>query len=117
MAEKKQKLNTKQKAALELLTCGEGLTYGEIAERVGVNRKTLYDWRTEPQYTLFQQELDRLNNERWLATVDLARKAAAKLCADGNQKMVEFVLKNEGYNPTTKVDADLHTDINITIGE
>lgn len=116
MAELKR-LNNKQKAALELLTCGEGLTYGEIAERVGVNRKTLYDWRTEPQYTLFQQELERLNNERWLATVDLARQAAAKLCLEGNQRMVEFVLKNEGYNPTNKVEADLHTDINITIGE
>lgn len=113
----KTRLTNKQQKAIELLTCGEGLTYGEIAERVGVNRKTLYDWRTNPQYTLFQQELEKINNERWLATVDIARKAAAKLCAEGNQRMVEFVLKNEGYNPTTKVDADLHTDIVITIGE
>ena len=113
----KQRLNNKQRLALELLTCGEGLTYGEIAERVGVNRKTLYAWRTEPQYTLFQQELERINNERWLATVDIARQSAKKLCAEGNQRMVEFVLKNEGYNPTTKVDAELHNDISITIGE
>lgn len=31
--------------------------------------------------------------------------------------MVEFVLKNEGYNPTQKVEADISTDINITIEE
>ncbi len=31
--------------------------------------------------------------------------------------MVEFVLKNEGYNPTQKVEADINTDINITIEE
>ena len=114
---RKKRLTDKQLKALELLTCGKGLSYGEIAEAVGVNRKTLYDWRTEPQYTLFQQELKRLNDERWLATVDLAREAAAKLCIDGNQRMVEFILKNEGYNPTQKVEADLHTDINITIEE
>lgn len=112
-----KKLTPKQRKAIELLTCGEGLTYKEIAEQVNVNKKTLWDWRHEPQYTHFQEELDRINNERWLATVDLARKAAAKLCAEGNQKMVEFVLKNEGYNPTQKVEADVKTDINIVIEE
>lgn len=110
-------LNPKQKKALELLTCGEGLTYDEISKQVGINRKTLYDWRHEPQYTLFQEELNKIENERWMATVDIARKAAAKLCAEGNQKMVEFVLKNEGYNPTQKVEAEINTDINITIEE
>lgn len=30
--------------------------------------------------------------------------------------MVEFVLKNAGYNPTNKVEADINTDIVITIG-
>ena len=117
MAKEKDRLSPKQKKALELLTCGSGLTYGEIAEQVGVNRKTLWDWRNEPQYTLFQQELQRLNDERWLATVDLARKGAMQLCAEGNQRMIEFVLKNEGYNPTQKVDAELHNDVIITIGE
>ena len=115
MAQKR--LTDKQQKAIRLLTCGEGLTYGAIAEQVGVNIKTLYDWRHEPQYTLFQQELAKVENERWMATVDLARKAAAKLCAEGNQKMVEFVLKNEGYNPTQKVEADVKTDITITIEE
>ena len=115
MAQKR--LNEKQQKAIRLLTCGEGLTYDAIAEEVGVNRKTLYDWRHLPQYTLFQEELAKVENERWMATVDLARKAAAKLCAEGNQKMVEFVLKNEGYNPTQKVEADVKTDITITIEE
>ena len=117
MAKEKERLSPKQRKALELLTCGSGLTYGEIAEQVGINRKTLWDWRNEPQYTLFQQELQRLNDERWLATVDLAREGAKKLCADGNQRMIEFVLKNEGYNPAQKVDAELHNDVIITIGE
>lgn len=108
-------LNKKQKLALELLTSGEGLTLKEIAERVNVNPKTLWDWRNIPEYTHFQEELARLNDIRWQAAEDAAREAAIKLCKEGNQKMVQFVLQNIGYNPTQKVEADLHTDIVINI--
>ena len=117
MAQKEKRITPKQRKAIEMLTCGEGYSYKQIAEEVGCNPKTLWEWRTQPEYVMFQQELERINNERWLATVDVARQAAIKLCAEGNQRMVEFVLKNEGYNPTQKVDAELHQDINITIGE
>lgn len=108
-------LSPKQKMALELLTNGEGLTYKAICEQVKINPKTLWDWRNEPEFTLFQAEYKRLNDEKWLATVEAARQAAFELCKEKNQKMVEFVLKNEGYNPSQKVEADLNTDINITI--
>lgn len=110
-------LNTKQRRAIELLTSGEGLTLKQVAEEVNVNPKTLWDWRNLPEYTLFQEELKRINDERWKAAVDAAREGAIKLCKDGNQKMIEFVLKNEGYNPTQKVEAEISTDINITIEE
>ena len=110
-------LNTKQKKAIELLTSGEGLNLKEVAEQVGVNPKTLWSWRNLPEYVTFQEELKRINDERWQAAVDAARQGAIKLCQNGNQKMIEFVLKNEGYNPTQKVEADISTDINITIEE
>lgn len=115
MATKQKTLTAKQKIALELLTCGEGLSYKEIAERAGIDNKTLYRWRMEPEFAHFQEALKRLNDERWLATVDAARAAALRLVEKDNQKMVEFVLKNEGYNPAQKVEADVNTDINITI--
>ena len=112
-------LNKKQKMALELLTSGRGMSFKEIAEEVGVNVKTLYDWRNAPEYTLFQDELNRLNNARWQAAEDAARAGAIRLCKDGNQKMIQFVLQNCGYNPTQKVDveADVNTDIVINILE
>ena len=110
-------LTTKQKKALELLTCGKGLTYKEIAEQCNINPKTLWDWRNEPEFTHFQEELNRLNEERWLATVDVARAAATKLCAEGKTDMVKFVLQNAGYNPTQKIEAEVNTDINIVIDE
>lgn len=108
-------LTKKQRLALELLTSGEGLTYKQIAETVGVNPKTLWSWRNEPEFVTFQEELTRLNDIRWQAAEDAARAAAIKLCKEGNQKMVEFVLKNAGYNPTNKVEADINTDIIINI--
>lgn len=110
-------LNIKQRRALELLTCGEGLGYQQVADIVGVNQATLWRWRNDEKYKEFQEEFKKINDERWLATVDAARQAALALCKQGNAKFVEFVLKNEGYNPTQKVEADITTDINITIEE
>lgn len=112
-----KRLTEKQLMALELLTCGKGLSYKAIAEQVGVTPKVLWEWRTKECFVMFQDRLQQLNEERWLATVDAARAAAHRLVEKDNQKMVEFILKNEGYNPTQKVEADLNTDINIVIEE
>lgn len=114
---KEKKLTDKQQMALELLTSGKGMKYKDICAAVGVDQRTLYRWRTESEFVHFQEALQKLNDERWLATVDAAREAALKLCNEGNQKMVEFVLKNEGYNPSQKVEAEVNTDIVINIGE
>ena len=100
-------LSPKQMKALELLTCGKGLTYKVIAEETGVSPKTLWNWRYGKDFTEFQEELKKLNDDRWMAAVDAAREGAISLCRDGNQKMIEFVLKNEGFNPTQKVEADV----------
>lgn len=109
-------LSKKQKLALEMLTSGEGYTYKQISEAVGVNPKTLWSWRNEPEFVMFQDELKRLNDIRWQAAEDAAREGTIRLCKEGNQKMIEFVMKNLGYNPTNKVEADITTDIVINIG-
>lgn len=110
-------LTKKQRQALELLTSGRGMTFKEIADEVDVNTKTLYRWRNEPAFASFQEELKRLNDIRWQAAEDAARDAAIRLCKEGKVEMVKFVLQNCGYNPTQKVEADVNTDIVISIGE
>lgn len=112
-----KQLTDKQMVALDLLTCGKGYSYKFICEVVGIDGKTLWNWRNSPDFSHFQAELKRINDERWLATVDAARQAAHRLVEKDNQKMVEFILKNEGYNPTQKVEAEVSTDIVINIGE
>lgn len=110
-------LNTKQKRALELLTCGLGLKYSEIAKEVGVSEPTLYRWRNDEPYREFQEALEQLNQIRWQAAEDAAREGCINLCKEGNQRMIEFVLKNIGYNPTQKLEADINSTISITIGD
>ena len=110
-------ISQKQKIALELLTSGEGMSLKEIAEAVGVTPKTLWNWRNGNDFTEFQEELAKLNTQRWQAAEDAARAGAIRLCKDGNQKMIQFVLQNCGFNPTQKVEADLHTDIIINFDE
>lgn len=112
-----KELTDKQLLALELLTCGKGMSYKEIAETVGVDSATLWRWRTSQDFATFQEKLEQINHERWLATVDAARAGALRLCEKDNQKMIEFVLRNEGLNPTTKVEADISTNIEINIEE
>lgn len=112
-----KELTDKQLHALELLTCGKGMKYKDICEAVGIDQRTLLRWRTESDFVHFQDALKRINEERWAATVDVAREAAVKLCEEGNASMVQFILKNEGYNPTTKVEADVKQAININIEE
>lgn len=110
-------ISPKQRMALELLTCGEAYTLKEVAEKVGVTPKTLWNWRCGNDFTEFQQELQKLNDARWQAAEDAARQAAIRLCKNDNQKMVQFVLQNCGFNPTQKVEADVKTDIVINFDE
>lgn len=110
-----KQLTEKQMMALELLMSGKGYTYKEICSVVEIDAKTLWNWRHLPEFSHFQAEYQRLQDEQWKATVEAARAAAFELCRDKNPKMVEFILKNDGLNPTTKVEAEVNNDITITI--
>lgn len=115
MNKKEKRLTEKQLLAIELMTSGLGMKYKDIAEAVGVNLRTLYSWRMEPEFTHFQEEVKRRNDARWMAVVDAARESALRLVQADNSHFVEFVLKNEGYNPSTKVEAEVSTDVVIDI--
>lgn len=110
-------ISKKQHQALEMMTGSQNYSFVEIAKTVGISITQLWNWRTQPQFADFQNELKKLNELKWETTVNAAREAALELCKKQNQKMVEFVLKNEGYNPTQHIDADVNTEINIVIGD
>ena len=113
MAKKEKRLTEKQRMAIELMTSGLGMRYKDIAEACGIGIRTLYSWRNDADYSHFQAELKRINDERWACLADAARASAMRLVMADNQKMTEFVLKNEGYNPTQKVDADVNVEAQV----
>lgn len=112
-----KELTEKQQMALELMTSGLGMSYKDIASAVGVDQRTLLRWRKESEFVHFQDALKEINDQRWAALADAARASAMRLIMADNQKMTEFVLKNEGYNPTQKLEADINTNIVINIGD
>lgn len=114
---REKRLTEKQRMAIELMTSGLGMRYKDIAAACGVNEKTLWRWRNEPEFANFQGELQKINDERWACLADAARASAMRLLLADNEKMTEFVLKNEGYNPTQKVEAEVKTDIIINIDD
>lgn len=112
--DKTKKLTPKQKQAVDLLI-NSSMNYKQICETIGINPSQLYRWRTQPEFAGFQAEYQRVKDEQWAATVEAARASALKLCQEGNQKMTEFILKNDGLNPTHKVDAEVKGEQTIII--
>lgn len=112
---KNKQLTEKQMMALELMTSGLGMKYKDIAAACGVGVRTLYSWRNDPEFSHFQAELKAINDARWMAVVDAARESALRLAQSDNSHFVEFVLKNEGYNPAQKVEAEVSTDVVVNI--
>ena len=105
-------LKAKQKALAELMVYQPELTNVEYAKEIGIDPKTLYKWKKTDE---FQDYMHQLCQEKFK---DLEQLAIAKLqenIAKRNQKAIEYALDYIGYKPSQKIEADLNTDINITI--
>ena len=112
-----KKLTEKQRLAIELMTSGLGMKYKDIAVAVGVSERQFQRWRTESDFDYFQAELEARNRERFAMLADAARASAMRLLLADNEKMTEFILRNDGLNPSQKVEAEVKTDIVINIEE
>lgn len=90
------KLNDKQYAAIAILSQPKrgGLTYEQVAERVGVERTTLYHWRKDD---LFNDELKR---QIMRDTIDRLPEVMASIpdhiINDGNAAMFRTLLQAQG---------------------
>jgi hypothetical protein len=61
-------LSEKQRLAVEFLAAGQG--YGKCADALGVDRRTIYNWR---QDELFQEAVDARRKELWCRAGDRIR--------------------------------------------
>ena len=63
----------------------------------------------------FNAYLDECIDEVWKDYGRRARKQMAMLADSGDYRAVEFLLKANGVNPTTKVEGSFSNDITINI--
>ncbi|MDF1510866.1 phBC6A51 family helix-turn-helix protein [Robertmurraya sp. DFI.2.37] len=98
-------LNEKQYAAIAILAQPNrgGLKYDEVAERVGVSRQTLYEWRKDDAFNdelkrqIMRNTLDRLP--------DVMASIPDHIINDGNAAMFRTLLQAHGML-TDKVEVE-----------
>lgn len=98
-------LNEKQYAAIAILAQPNrgGLKYDEVAERVGVSRQTLYEWRKDDTFNdelkrqIMRNTLDRLP--------DVMASIPDHIINDGNAAMFRTLLQAHGML-TDKVEVE-----------
>ena len=108
-------LSAKQRKCLELLVQGE-LSQKEIAEEIKVSEQTICNWKKNDE---FRSEYDNLMR---VCIQSFAAKAfqTQKRLLNAKSEMVRYmvskdILDRAGYKPTEKIEAEVDTELNITV--
>ena len=107
-------LNARQYALIEAMLANPSASYEALAEIVGCNRNTITVWRKNEE---FKEEYNKRLKEMWQDSEAIAANTMINLATKGDFKASKYILDSLGYAPTQKIEADLHTDINILIEE
>ena len=105
-------LKPKQLQAIDLMVFEPQMSYAQIAEAVGVNKKTFWQWR---QNSEFMEHYHKICESNFRKLESLAIAKLEENTRKGNQKAIEYILDYVGYKAVQKVEADLNTDIVINI--
>ena len=107
-------IKPRQQLCIEAMLANPSINHIELAEICGVNRNTITSWKRNEE---FQAAYQARLREVWKDGEAIAVKSMLNLAAKGNYQAAAYILDNMGYKPTTKIEADVNTDINIFIGE
>lgn len=107
-------LKPRQVELLELMLANPMISDLKLAEMMGLNNKTIGVWRKKPD---FQEELKKRLAEQWKSAETLAQKKMIELAADGCFQANKYILDSLGYAPAQKIEADINTEIVISIEE
>jgi hypothetical protein len=107
-------LTAKRLELLEAMLANPMMSDVKLGELLNLNNKTVGKWRKEPE---FQEEMKKRLAEQWKDAERLAQKKMIELAADGCFQANKYILDSLNYAPAQRIEADLHTDIQITIGE
>lgn len=105
-------LKARQRLLAELMVAKPELTNEEYAKEIGIDPKTLYVWKKNSEFQDYINELcrNKFSDLQTLAIAKLKENIDAK-----NQKAIEYALDYLGYKAVQKVEADVKSDISITI--
>lgn len=107
-------LKPKQKALIEAIIANPTAPHTELADMVGVNRNTITAWKRNPE---FIAALDARIKEVWKDSESIAVNTMRNLAIQGNFHASKYILDSLGYAPAQRIEAELHTDIEINIEE
>ena len=108
-------LKPKQRNCIEAMLANPTMSNEKLAELVGVNRNTISDWKRNNKE--FQEEYQKRLREVWEESEGIAVNTMRNLASEGSYQASKYILDSLGYAPAQKIEADINTDINITIGE
>lgn len=107
-------LKPKQIELLETMLAHPMMSDVKLAELLNLNNKTVGKWRKQEE---FQDEMKKRLADQWKGAERLAQKKMIELANEGNFNANKYILDSLGYAPTQRIEADLHTDIEINIEE
>ena len=84
------------------------------AKACGVPNSTYFDWKKKGEFTA---ELDRRLKEMWKDSERVAVDTMVSLCREGEYAAAKYILDNLGYKPVDKIQAEVSSNITITIDE
>ena len=105
-------LTKRQKALLEYMLANPSLPETVCAKNCDVPNSTYFDWKKRGEFTA---ELDRRLKEQWKDSERVAVETMVSLCKKGEYAAAKYILDNLGYKPVERVQAEVSTDITITI--
>ena len=106
-------LKPKQQILIEAMIANPTANHIQLADMVEVNRNTITKWKRDEEFQAAYKERLR---EVWKDGEAIAIKSMLNLAEKGNYQAAAYILDNMGYKPTTKIEADVSTDIIINIG-
>lgn len=108
----KYALSAAQRRAAEILATDDNRswTMAQIAEEVGVNERTIYRWKQEPDFIAYKNEVaDRTMEDFISDAYKILRGIAGTSASEKSQlKALELVLKNRGkLTDVSKAEIDV----------
>ncbi len=88
------------------------LSYEQICKDMKISSKTFYLWRQDPQ---FMEQYHKTCQGRFKALQALAVQKLGEQVRDGSFSAVKYVLDNQGYNATQKIETNSPTVITVSI--